>query len=68
MDNLSTDFEFSLSMNPSAFHYYSSLDRNTQLQINDYIQNSYDINETKSRISESINALSNNDTSFLFFM
>ena len=68
MDNLENDFVFSLSMNRNAFNYYSSLDKETQFQINEYIQNAYDINETKSRISQSINALSNNDTSFLFFL
>ena len=68
MSDLEKDFVFSLSMNPSAFEYYSSLDTKTQGQINQYIQNANDTNETKSRILESINALNNNDTSFLFFL
>ena len=68
MDNLSTDFLFSLSMNPGALYYFSSLDKETQHQINEYIQNSYNIEETKAKISQSVNALSNNDTSFLFFL
>lgn len=68
MDELPIEFDFSLSMNRSASDYFSSLDTNTQNQIKEYVLNSKSDLERKSRINESINALSNSSTDFLFFI
>lgn len=63
--HLPIGFAMSIAQHEEALKYYGSLDKSTQTQISNYIQNSATGDEAKQRIDASVDSLAKQDLSFL---